>query len=91
MELGRNQIVYIGNPYVKASDGLYEMVSELEAQVAQSDKLCYVIVHGSGRGIKIHGQEWVSPTLTEFKGHCTSLKRGLNKSHFEFVCAGGVL
>lgn len=63
--LGRNQVVYIGNPYVKASDGLYEMVSELEAQVAQPSKLCYIIVHGNGRGIKIHGQAWVSPSSPE--------------------------
>lgn len=60
INVGRNQIVYNGNPYVHAKDGLYEMVEELERKINRPADVCFLVVHGTGRGIKVWGQDWVS-------------------------------
>ena len=51
IELGRNQIVYIGNPYVWAEKGLTDLIFELQTRVRNPEKIVFVLIHGQGRWI----------------------------------------
>lgn len=62
---GCNQIVYIGNPYVRHEKGLYDMVQKLDKEVTRPEKLCTLVVHGMGRSIKAPGSnKWVSQLMS---------------------------
>lgn len=64
ISLGKNFIVHIGNPFVKAPGGLFDMIGDLETRVAEPSKLSSVIIHGSGRAIKCANQKkWVRTFL----------------------------
>lgn len=86
VHLGRNQIVYIGNPYVRATDGLYQMVDELQSKVAEPGKLCFLVVHGTGRGIKTFDNEWIEYPKKTTVDEALKLTRDLIKDGTIFIC-----
>ena len=66
--MSRNQVVYIGNPYVWADKGLEEMICELQMRVSNPEKIAFVLVHGQGRYIRgPHGIEVCGVTLLNDK------------------------